>query len=352
MKIVRVLIVDDSPLFRETASKLLSADSNIEVISTASDAYEARDKIIELKPDVMVLDVELPKMNGIVFLKKLIPQFAMPVVICSSNPANTFEALEAGAVDFVTKPVITSSDELREFGEELCMRVKVAVNAKVICAGKITYPVRKYAFNPAAHVNDAKLIAIGGSTGATEALPTILQGMDSGIPPIVVVMHMPESFTKMYAQRLNAIYKLNIVEAQSGMYLKKGMVVIAAGKRHLKVFKDKTGYFITSEPGKKVSGHCPSVDVLFESVAACAGDQAIGIILTGMGSDGAKGLNAIRRAGGYTIGQDEDSCLVYGMPAVAQNIGAVMKQSSLENIPDEIYARLKAAEDGSIKQLQ
>ena len=342
MSKIRVLVVDDSPLIRQTFQKLLEVDDNIEVVATAGDAYEARDAIVKHKPDVMTLDIEMPRMNGIQFLKKLIPQFPLPVIVCSSLPINTFDALEAGAVDYVRKPVITSTDSLKKFGEDLVGRVKVAVTAKVIKAGKYVFQVKERK-NEKAPINvEGKLIAIGGSTGATEALPVIVSQFDENTPPCVVVIHMPEGFTNLYAQRLGASCPgVKVMEAKSGMYVKKGMVVIAPGNKHLKVFKDSNGYFITCSSGKKVSGHCPSVDVMFESVATCAKNNAYAAILTGMGADGAKGLLSIRNSGGFTVGQDEESCLVYGMPKVAYTYGAVEVQAKLEDIAEVIYNKLR-----------
>lgn len=340
---IRALVVDDSPLIRQTFTKLLERDGEIEVVATAGDAYEARDAIVKLRPDVVTLDIEMPRMNGIQFLKKLIPQFPIPVIVCSSLPINTFEALEAGAVDYVRKPVITSSESLNKFGEDLCARVKVAVTARVIKAGKYVYHVKERKRTAGEKISaEGKIIAIGGSTGATEALPVVVSQFDENTPPCVVVLHMPEGFTNLYAQRLaQNCPGVHVMEAKPGMYVKKGMVVIAAGNKHMRVFKDSSGYFITCDGGKKVSGHCPSVDVMFESVAQCAKANAFGVILTGMGADGAKGLASIRSAGGFTIGQNEESCLVYGMPKVAYSYGGVCVQASLEDIADIIYNKLK-----------
>ncbi len=333
---IRVLVVDDSPLFREVAAKLMSHDERIEIVATAGDPYEARDKLLEYKPDVMVLDIEMPKMNGITFLEKLIPQFAIPVVICSSTPINAFAAIEAGAVDYVRKPLITNTEELNSFAQELNLRVKVASTAQTVRSKNVVYKVVAPSATPNKSTGDT-LIAIGGSTGATEAVPVILSGINRNSPPIIVVVHMPENFTTIYAQRLRQQFpELDICEARNGMYLKNGSVTIAAGKRHMRAYHDDKGYFITSLMGEKVSGHCPSVDVLFESVAHCARENAIGIILTGMGSDGAKGLLAIKENGGYTIAQDKESCVVYGMPLVAIENGAVSKQVPLDMIAQEI----------------
>lgn len=333
---IRVLVVDDSPLFREVAAKLMSHDERIEIVATAGDPYEARDKLLEFKPDVMVLDIEMPKMNGITFLEKLIPQFAIPVVICSSTPINAFAAIEAGAVDYVRKPLITNTDELNSFAQELNLRVKVASTAQTVRSKNVVYKVVKQSSQAKKSTGD-KLIAIGGSTGATEAVPVILSGITRNSPPVLVVVHMPENFTSIYAQRLRQQYpELDICEARNGMYLKNGSVTIAAGKRHMRAYHDDKGYFITSLMGEKVSGHCPSVDVMFESVSQCAKENAIGVILTGMGSDGAKGLLSIKENGGYTIAQDKESCVVYGMPLVALESGAVSKQLPLDKIAEEI----------------
>lgn len=333
---IRVLVVDDSPLFREVAAKLMSHDERIEIVATAGDPYEARDKLLEYKPDVMVLDIEMPKMNGITFLEKLIPQFAIPVVICSSTPINAFAAIEAGAVDYVRKPLITNTDELNSFAQELNLRVKVASTAQTVRSKYVVYKVVKQPLTTRDSTGD-KLIAIGGSTGATEAVPVILSGITRNSPPVLVVVHMPENFTSIYAQRLRQQFpELDICEARNGMYLKNGSVTIAAGKRHMRAYHDDKGYFITSLMGEKVSGHCPSVDVMFESVAHCAKENAVGVILTGMGSDGAKGLLSIKENGGFTIAQDKESCVVYGMPLVALESGAVTKQLPLNKIAEEI----------------
>ncbi len=336
---IRVLVVDDSPLFREVAAKLMSHDERIEIVATAGDPYEARDKLLEYKPDVMVLDIEMPKMNGITFLEKLIPQFPIPVVICSSTPINAFAAVEAGAVDYVRKPLITSTEELNAFAQELNLRVKVASTAQTVRSGNTVYKVVKQSNEQSADKSE-RLIAIGGSTGATEAVSEILKDFTRNSPPAVVVVHMPESFTSIYAQRLRQQFpELDIEEARNGMYLKNGSVTIAAGSRHMRVYKDDKGYYITSLMGEKVSGHCPSVDVMFESVANCAGENAIGVILTGMGSDGAKGLRLIRDYGGYTVGQDKDTSVVYGMPLVAFENGAVVRQLPLQKIGQDILSK-------------
>jgi len=340
-KKIKTLIVDDSILFRTVLSKFVGEDANIEVVGTAGDPYDARDKILELRPDVLTLDIEMPKMNGIDFLKKLIPQYPIPVVVVSSLPINAFEALDAGAVDFVKKPVVKSQEDLKAFSLELREKIKIACNAKV---GKVKSSVKtNVSSNNFSNIqkNNKTIIAIGASTGGTDAIQSVIQNLPVETPPIVITQHMPPKFTKMFAERLNKVSHMEVREAKNGDRLKTGLILIAAGDFHLRLAKDNLGYYVKSEQGEKVSGHCPSVDVLFDSVAEVGKENAVGVILTGMGSDGAKGLLKMRKAGGYTIGQDKESCVVYGMPMVAFNIGAVIKQTSLDKIPDTIYKHLQ-----------
>lgn len=335
---IRVLIVDDSAVYRSVFEKILNDNPDIQVVGKAEDAYNARDMIINLHPDVMTLDIEMPKMSGVEFLKKLIPQYAIPVVVCSSEEKSAIKAIEAGAVDFVPKPKnLSSGAELAKFGETLSRTVRQARGAKLIHSGTQSFKVKTHDGGD----KSDRIIAIGGSTGATEALPTVLAGMNTHTPPIICTIHMPEGYPALYAERLNKQLKIEVREVKDGMYLKRGLAVIAQGSRHMRVYKDKNGYFVTSEAGPKVSGHCPSVDVMFESCAYCAKDNAIGVILTGMGDDGATGLLAMKKAGAFTIGQDEKSSLVYGMPKAAFELGAVDVQTSLDNISYEIYKRLK-----------
>lgn len=335
---IRVLICDDSAVYRTVFEKILNDNPDIHVVGKAEDAYNARDMIISLKPDVMTLDIEMPKMNGVEFLKKLIPQYAIPVVVCSSEEKSAIKAIEAGAVEFVAKPRnLASGAELAKFGEQLANAVRQAKNAKNIHSGTHSYKVKTFG----ADEKTDKIIAIGGSTGATEALPKVLEGMNTHTPPIICTIHMPEGYPEIYAQRLNKMLRIDVREVTDGMYLKRGMAVIARGSRHMRVYKDRNGYFVTCEAGPKVSGHCPSVDVMFESCAYCAKENAIGVILTGMGDDGATGLLAMKKAGAFTIGQDEKSSLVYGMPKAAFELGAVDVQAPLNKISYEIYKKLK-----------
>ncbi len=333
-KKIKVLVVDDSLVFREALARGIAEDPGIEVVGTAIDPFAARDKILELQPDVVTLDVEMPKMNGIEFLKKLMPQYPIPVVVVSAVSDNVFDALNAGAVDFVTKPDFQRLGGLSSFINELIVKIKIASTAKVGGYKKEYTPVR--AFSGSNNGKDL-IIAIGASTGGTEAIYQLIKEFPRDMPGIVIVQHMPPVFTKMYAERLNNSCLLEVKEAQDGAMIKTGTVLVAPGDFQMKVVKEGGNYLVRCFKGEKVSGHCPSVDILFDSVADSAGSNAIGVILTGMGSDGAKGLLKMRRRGAYTIGQDETSSVVYGMPMVAFNIGAVEKQMSLDRIPQEIF---------------
>lgn len=334
---IKVLVVDDSIVYRELLSKGISADSNIDVVATATDPYDARDKIIEYGPDVMTLDVEMPRMSGIEFLQKLMPQYPLPVIVISSVSESIFDALNAGAVDFVAKPDMKATKSIENFINELIIKIKIASTANLS-------KWKKESLKIISHVKPNwknKLIAIGASTGGTEAILTILKSLPKNVPGIVIVQHMPPVFTKMFAQRLDSLLALNVKEAQIGDVVQQGCVLIAPGDYHMKVEKIGRNYEIKCLKGEKVNGHCPSVDVLFNSVAHVAGKDAIGVILTGMGYDGAKGLLAMRRNGARTIGQDEHSSVVYGMPKAAYDLGAVEKQAPLEEIPQVIYSSLK-----------
>jgi two-component system chemotaxis response regulator CheB len=285
----------------------------------------------------MTCDVEMPKMNGIEFIQRLIPQYPMPVIVVSTISEAVFDAMKAGAVDFVTKPDVRNVKSVENFINELIHKVKIASTAKIQHFKTADY-LEKAIVNTN-HDNN-RIIAIGASTGGTEAIYNILKHLPQSIPGIVVVQHIPPDFSRMFAQRLNASTALEVKEAQTGDYVEQGRVLIAPGNRHMKIKRLGGKYKVECFEGDRLNGHCPSVDILFESVAKEAGNKAIGIILTGMGYDGAKGLLAMRRKGAKTIGQNESSSVVYGMPKVAFNIGAVEKQVSLESIPTLIYSLL------------
>lgn len=335
---IKVLIVDDSLLFRETLAREIAKDFGIEVLGTAEDPYAARDKILELKPDVVTLDVEMPKMDGIAFLRKLMPQYPLPVIVVSSLGKNVFEALDAGAVDFVTKPDMSKSGGMNSFINELIVKIKIASTAKV-GSFKKDYEAAKIVSNHGVDISNT-ILAIGASTGGTEAIYSVITTLPRDMPGILIVQHMPPVFTKLYADRLNNSCKLEVKEAQDGDVVKPGRVLVAAGDYHMRLAKGPSGFYVKCSQGERVNGHCPSVDVLFDSVAEIAKDKAIGVILTGMGADGAKGLLNMRKQGAYTIGQDEKTSTVYGMPMVAYNIGGVMRQLPLDKVSQEICNHL------------
>ncbi|WP_378955267.1 chemotaxis response regulator protein-glutamate methylesterase [Pelosinus sp. sgz500959] len=336
-KRIKVLVIDDSLLFRETVARGLANDRGIEVVGTANDVFIARDKILDLEPDVLTLDVEMPRMNGIEFLKRLMPQYPLPVVMVSSISHHVFDALDAGAVDFVTKPDMKGQRSLDSFINELIIKIKIASMAKVGHLKK-DYVAEQLTGNIDSR-NTNMVIAIGASTGGTEAIYEVIHALPRDMPGIVVVQHMPPVFTAMYAQRLNNSCRMEVKEAQSGDIITPGKVLIApGGDYHMRINRKGNSYIVECIKGEKTNGHCPSVDVLFNSVAEKAGANAIGVILTGMGYDGAKGLLKMRKAGAMTIGQDEQSSVVYGMPKVAYDIGAVGKQVTLKNIPQLLHS--------------
>lgn len=332
MNKIKVLVVDDSLLFREVISRGISSDPAIEVVAKAVDPYDARDKILEFEPDVMTCDIQMPKMNGIEFIRQLLPQYPIPVIVVSSISDAVFDAMNVGAVDFVIKPDAQVANEVREFIEDLIDKIKISGQAKVKPAKTDTKEKAVLEEN----TDSSKVIAIGASTGGTEAITNILKAAPDNIPGIVIVQHIPPVFSKMFADRLDSTTSLNVSEAKSGDLVEEGKVLIAPGDKHMRLVKVGSTYKVECFDGEKVNGHRPSVDVLFESVATSCKDKAIGIILTGMGYDGAKGLLAMRENGARTIGQDEESSVVYGMPRVAYNIGAVEKQVSLDRIPNLI----------------
>ena len=336
MKKIRVLVVDDSLFMREFISSAISKDPSIEVAGTAGDPYEARDKIVELMPDVMTLDIQMPKMNGISFLEKLMPQYPLPVVVVSAVSTRVFDALNAGAVDFVSKTAMANDREKTSFASELIVKIKIASIAKV---GQYKHSTVRGATAQIA-ANSSRnncMIAIGASTGGTEATFNILKALGNDLPGILIVQHMPPVFTRLYAERLNNSCAMEVKEARDGDAVCPGRVLIAPGGFHMTVAKKGAGYIVNCQKGDKVSGHCPSVDQLFYSIAKWRGLNSLGIILTGMGSDGAKGLLSMKKQGADTIGQNQATCVVYGMPAVAHNIGAVDIQLPLGMISRHIY---------------
>lgn len=334
---IKVLVVDDSILFRKLLIDHLSAQPDMEVVGFAINAYDAKQKLPILKPDVMTLDVEMPGLNGIELVKQLIPTNPIPVILVSSLNINVFEALSAGAVDFVRKPDMSPSSN-SNFLDLLSNKVRIASRAKVMvpsAARQETAPASAPVFISTLK-SKSTIIAIGASTGGTEATLSVLKQLPADCPGIVITQHMPEGFTKMYAERLNRICAMEVREAVNGDKIQPGLALVAPGNLQMKVSRIGSQYSVNCFPGEKVSGHTPSVDVLFCSMAELVGRNGIGILLTGMGRDGADGLLRMRKSGAYTIGQNKETCVVYGMPMVAHNIGAVCVQSSLEGIPGYI----------------
>lgn len=336
---IKVLIVDDSLFFRNALQKALGSDSYLEIVGLATDCFDAEKKIAELSPDVITLDVEMPGMKGTEFIKKIMPVHPIPVVLVSSLNISVFEALQSGAIDFVKKPDITKPGDFASFSTELAVKVKIASTAKINNVAKpAARPQNLVALQN--HNLSQIIVAIGASTGGTEATLEIIKQFPSDFPPVLITQHMPPGFTKMYADRLNKICKMRVAEGENGMRVEQGLAIIAAGDKHMTLAKDVKGYYIKCAEGEKVSGHCPSVDVLFNSVATVAGSKSIGVILTGMGRDGASGLLAMRQRGSFTVGQDKDSCVVYGMPMVANQIGGVAQEAPLSSIANIVTGKL------------
>ena len=339
-KRIRVLIVDDSSLVRNILSQGLSADPGIEVVGTAPDPFVARDKIVELRPDVLTLDVEMPRMDGVEFLRRLMPQYPLPVVMVSALTQKgkqiTLEALEAGAVDFVTKPSTDVARGLSAMIMELRTKIKIASSANVshwkarrdhlfASAGVLT------ATKALAESTD-KVIAIGASTGGTEAIREVITRFPVSTPGVVIVQHMPSGFTRMFADRLNELCAMQVKEAQSGDRVMPGRILIAPGEKHMRVHRSGGIYEVECREGEKVSGHCPSVDVLMHSVAEHVAANAVGVMLTGMGRDGAEGMLAMHKKGARTMAQDEASSVVFGMPKEAYANGGAEKLVPLDKI--------------------
>jgi len=337
--VIRVLIVDDSALVRNILSQGLAQDPNIEVVGTAADPYAARDKIVELQPDVLTLDVEMPRMDGVAFLRKLMPQFPLPVIMVSSLTQRgkqiTMEALDAGAVDFVPKPTSNVASGLNAMLMELRSKVKIASTANVShWKGKRTpSPSQAMATSPAALAESTdKIIAIGASTGGTEAIRRVIEKFPASTCGTVIVQHMPGGFTKMFSERLNQLCPMQVKEAEHGDRIRTGLILVAPGGKQLEVVRSGGFYQVRLGSEEKVSGHCPSVDVMMHSVAKHGGANAIGAMLTGMGQDGAQGMLAMKQAGARCIAQDEATSVVFGMPKVAYEKGGAEQLVPLDKM--------------------
>lgn len=344
---IKVLVVDDSSLFRELLIQNLSTHPNIEIVGYAINAYDAKQKIPVLRPDVLTLDVEMPGLNGIEFLKQLIPTNPLPVILVSSLNLSVFEALSAGAVDFVRKPDLSIHNSKDLFFSTLKSKVVIASKAKVQVNRNASAAAPETPAKPVitsalpTSVLNSTIIGLGASTGGTEATLAVLKQLPAHMPGIVVTQHMPEGFTAMYAERLNRLCNLTVKEAKNGDMIRPGQVLIAPGGMQMEVVRSNLSYAVRVFPGQKVSGHAPSVDALFTSIAKNVTINQVGIIMTGMGRDGADGLLQMKKKGAFTIGQDKESCVVYGMPMEAYKIGAVDIQSSCNNIPSVLMNHLK-----------
>lgn len=342
---VKVLIVDDSLFFRNALQKALDSDTHIEVIGSVCNSREAEKILKEIKPDVITLDVEMPGMKGTDFIKKILPIYPIPVVLVSALNMSVFEALQSGAIDFVKKPDMTKNNDFNSFANEISVKVKIASTATIKNTPLVQTPANvATAMATIAHgcAQSRLIVAIGASTGGTEATLEVLKILPAEFPPIVITQHMPAGFTKMYADRLNRICPMRVEEATNGMRCEQGLAIIAAGDKQMTLERDGRGYYVRCAEGEKVSGHCPSVDVLFTSVEKSAGSNAIGVILTGMGRDGANGLLSMKKKGCYTIGQCKESCIVYGMPMEAKKIGAVDIEAPVENIAGMLVRKVNS----------
>ncbi len=353
---IKVMIIDDSALVRKVMSDIVNSDPQMEVVAQAQDPIFAQRKLETVQPDVIILDIEMPRMDGITFLQQLMPVNPIPVVICSSfneGQANmSMKALRNGAVDVITKPKVGLKDFLTESAIQVREAIKAAAHAKVkktskVAAASATKPTATSASSVAPkysadavissniklpQVATDKLIAIGASTGGTQALRDVLAEMPPNSPATLIVQHMPEQFTEAFANNLNDVSQMTVAEAKGGELLKPGHAWVAPGNKHMMIKRNGTQYEIELVEGQLVNRHRPAVDVLFRSVSRCAGKNAIGCLLTGMGDDGARGLKEMRDAGARTFSQDEESSVVYGMPKEAWLMGASEKQVSLQNV--------------------
>ena len=341
MKKIKVLIVDDSALVRSILSKGLSKDPELEVIGTAADVYIARDEIVNKKPDVITLDVEMPKMDGVEFLKRLMPQYPVPVIMVSAmtgpKASITIEALESGAIDYVLKPSSSFGNKLNYMIDELIVKLKVAAKTDVSEWKNKNYnSIKKESHQKFLHGGTDKLIAIGASTGGTVALRKIVEQFPANMPGTVIVQHMPAGFTKMFAEKLNNASKVSVKEAETGDRILRGTVLVAPGDYHMEVIRTGGQYRVKCFKGENVNGHRPSVGVLFDSVAKAVGPNAVGALLTGMGRDGAFALKDMRTAGARTIAQDEKTSVVFGMPMEAWKCGGAEELVPLQNITDRL----------------
>ena len=350
---IKLLIVDDSPLVRTTLTRVLAEEDDIEVVGGATDPYDAREMIIAFRPTVIILDLEMPRMDGLTFLKKLMAHYPVPVIICSgitaSNGRKALEAIEAGAVEVIAKPTSGGRQALHRLGLELAEKVRAAAVAAPAPPPIPTQTSREptsfrtFGLDPNRH-----FVAIGASTGGTEAIKQVLSMLPADFPPVAIVQHMPEGFTKSFAERLNEYSAMTVTEAVNGDILTVGRAVVARGGTQLSIRSCGGKHRVVYGTNELVNRHCPSVEVLFNSVADQIGRNAVGILLTGMGADGARGLLNMREAGALTIAQDEKTSVVYGMPKAAFDMGAAMFSAALCDIPALVCRELRKPRSATV----
>jgi two-component system chemotaxis response regulator CheB len=340
----KVLIVDDSALMRQLLTQILSSDPELEVVGAAGDPYIAREKIKALNPDVLTLDIEMPRMDGLTFLEKLMRGHPMPVVMISSltdkGADTTLRALSLGAIDYVSKPKVDVSNGTVEQAEEIIAKVKAAARARVRRASASAAPPALLTAKAGLFSATHKVVAIGASTGGTEALKDLLSPLPADFPGIVIVQHMPEAFTHQFAARLDSLCKIRVKEAQDGDHILPGHALLAPGGHHMTVVRRGLEYTVHVYRGERVNRHIPSVDVLFSSCARSLGKNVLGVILTGMGADGSKGMLEMKQADAYNIAQDESTSVVFGMPREAILLNAVDEVLPLNHIPNALLRRL------------
>jgi two-component system chemotaxis response regulator CheB len=346
---IRVLIIDDSALIRSLLTEIISKQPDLEVVGAAPDPLVAREMIRALNPDVLTLDVEMPRMDGLDFLEKLMRLRPMPVVMVSTLTERgaevTMRALELGAIDFVSKPKLGISSGMQQLSSEICDKIRIAAKARLhrhvaprpsAEAGAVDKAVpAKYS-----RLSTEKVVAIGSSTGGTEAIREVLIRLPADFPAVLITQHMPPGFTRSFAARMNSLSRISVSEAKDGERVLPGHAYIAPGDRHLRLVKSGSNYMLALDDGEPVNRHRPSVEVLFQSVAAVAGANAMGVMLTGMGKDGAIGMLAMREAGSFNIAQDEASCVVFGMPREAIAVGAVQEVLPVTQIADRLLQEL------------
>ena len=352
MKKIKVLCVDDSALMRQLMREIINSHEDMEVVDTAPDPYVARDLIKQLEPDVITLDVEMPRMDGIDFLEKLMRLHPMPVVMVSTLTSKgsevTLKALELGAVDFVTKPQIGIRETMMSYRDIIGEKIRAAAISKITQRSRFARPEKKVsepvaqakALSP--YVCNSRVIAVGASTGGTEAIRQFLEMLPRECPPVVITQHMPAGFTRSFADRLNKLCVLTVKEAENNELLQKGHAYIAPGDSHMLIADKGKGFQVILQQSEPVNRHRPSVDVLFDSVAQCVGRKCIGVLLTGMGMDGAKGLLNLRKQGAITYAQNESSCVVFGMPRAAIEMDAVDEVQDIRKIAPSVLARLSS----------